>query len=170
MSIGADQRNKIVAFGASGANSDSLQREKLAAQQKDPAVMARIATSEFQGYAGATVSIDAAFFEDGTCVGPDLTGAFATFKAHVDARRDLLQGIVAAQNKGMTSDQIFEYVSSVANSSVMPDPSDRAASYNYFRKIYAQELINVRARQGDEKALAFASSPLQKQWVNLRKQ
>jgi len=52
----------------------------------------------------------------------------------------------------------------------MPDPSDRAASYNYFRKIYAQELINVRARQGDEKALAFASSPLRKQWVNLRKQ
>jgi len=88
----------------------------------------------------------------------------------VDARRDLLQGIVAAQNKGMTSDQIFEYVSSVANSSVTPDPSDRAASYNYFRKIYAQELINVRARQGDEKALAFASSPLRKQWVNLRKQ
>jgi hypothetical protein len=168
-SIGADEANSFGSLGSSGASQSDMQQSRDAAQQKDMGALARIASSEFQDFTAATVSIDGAIFEDGSFVGPDSTNFFATSKAHCDARHDLLAGIAAAKQKGMTNDQIFAFVASVADAAVTLNPSDPTASYNYFRKIYARELISVRAKQGDERALAFVLNPLRKQWVNLRK-
>ena len=57
----------------------------------DPNTLRDRAMEQFGKYSDVTVSIDGAFFDDGTFVGPNTTGFFEEIAAQVKARRDLLE-------------------------------------------------------------------------------
>lgn len=139
----------------------------------DRTEMLRRYSAELANYTDLTVSIDGAFFDDGTFVGPDAAGFFAQTKAMIDARSDLLNEIASELSKpGKSRDDVFTQVEAIANqaetelkSSSTPDDY-----YNHFKKAYASELLRVKNSQGVEQGLATALRPMRKPWPMLRKQ
>ncbi len=115
-----------------------------------------------------TVSIDAAFFDDGTFVGPDTTNFFDQTKAVIAARRDLLNEIAVGLS---TPDEVYKHVEKISNRSFEPvDSSSKPADYyNYFKTIYAKDVLQVIKLHGLDKALKMAATPLKKPWKTLRK-
>jgi hypothetical protein len=128
--------------------------------------------SELAKYSEITVSIDGAFFDDGTFVGPDTTGFFAQTKAMIDAKSDLLNEMNLQLGKTNASrEEVFSQVEATAK---LPDINLNSKStptdyYNYYKKSYADEMLRVRQTLGDDKALTSALHPLRKPWPKLRK-
>jgi len=123
-------------------------------------------------YAEITVSIDGAFFDDGTFVGPDTSNFFAQTKAVIDARRDLLNEIaIGLSNPAMTTDSLYGHIEETATQQSEPIDSDSTPTdyYNYFKKFYASDILQTKKLHGQDKALAMAVHPINKRWARLRK-
>jgi len=123
-------------------------------------------------YAEITVSIDGAFFDDGTFVGPDISNFFAQTKAVIDAKRDLLNEIaVGLSNPAMTRDSLYGHIQETATQSSEPIDSGSTPTdyYNYFKKFYAGDILQTKKLHGQDKALAMAIQSMNKPWARLRK-
>jgi hypothetical protein len=123
-------------------------------------------------YAEITVSIDAAFFDDGTFVGPDTSNFFAQTKAVIDARRDLLTEIaIGLSNSDMNRETLYGQIQETANQPAEPIDSGSTPTdyYNYFKKFYASEILKTKMLHGQDKALAMAVHPMNKPWARLQK-
>lgn len=128
--------------------------------------------NEAAKFAQITVSIDGAFFEDGTFVGPDTSNFFAQTKAMIDARRDLLDEIAAGlSTSGTTTDSLYERLKeTAAQSSVEIDSASTPADYyHYFKKFYANDILKTKEIHGQNKALEIAIRPRNKSWATLGK-
>lgn len=128
--------------------------------------------SELAKYAEITVSIDGAFFDDGTFVGPDSTGFFAQTKAMIDAKSDLLNEINLELSRPSASRE--EVFSKVAAAASQPEINLNSSStpidyYNFYKKSYADEILRAKQVSGEDKALALALRPLRKPWPKLHK-
>ena len=120
-----------------------------------------------------TVSIDAAFFEDGTFVGPDTSNFFAQTKAVIDAKRDFLNELAGGlSNSGTTKDSLYEHLQETATQPVesIDSTSTPADYYNYFKKLSASEFLKSKDVQGEDKAIATSLRPIKKPWAKLRKE
>ncbi len=118
-------------------------------------------------YTDLTVSIDGAFFDDGTFVGDDESGFFAQVKAEVDARRDLLNELMAESKKGdEAKEQLIKHIEIIAAARVpaLTSKSLPQDYYNFYRSRNAKEFLSSRKYLGEEKAIASAIEPTKKAW------
>lgn len=127
---------------------------------------------ELSKYSDITFSIDGAFFDDGTFVGPDVTGFFGETKAMIGARYDVLNEIMRGVSKpGKHKEEVFKEVETMANEPevTLNSKSTFDDQYKYYKKRYAEEILRSRRGVGDEKALKLALRPMNKPWRILQK-
>jgi hypothetical protein len=139
--------------------------------QPDRMTLLRRYGDELAKYSDVMLSIDGAFFDDGTFVGPDTTGFFDKTKAEIDAQYDLLSEIARRLSSGKSGGDILN---ELADASQRPgvrinSKSSAADYYDFHKKRLANELSRSRSVVGDEKALAMALSSIKRPWRNLRK-
>ncbi len=110
------------------------------------------------GSGGLTVTLDGAFFEDGTFVGPDRAGYFDIFKAEVTARHDLMARVVAASKARQGLAQVASEIESAlpAQKPQLRPGATPGDYYEYYKNLYATEFLNVRNKLGDQGALGLA--------------
>jgi hypothetical protein len=126
---------------------------------------------ELAQYTNITVSLDGAFFDDGTFVGPDSTGFFAKVEAMQNARYDLLSSVKKNIDQGRPPDEVFRNLKEIENGPA-PDLSSSSSPTDYysaFRKATAAELLRVRETSGDAKPVERVMQKLRKPWPVLRK-
>jgi hypothetical protein len=129
-------------------------------------------STQAEEFAEISVSIDGAFFDDGTFVGPDTSNFFAQIKAVIDARRDLLNEIaIGLSNPAMTTDSLYGRIQETAAhpSESIDSSSTPSDYYNYFKKFYASDILQTKKLHGQDKALAMAVQSMNKPWARLRK-
>lgn len=112
-------------------------------------------------YTDITVYVDGVFFDDGSFVGEDTTGFFDTMSAQVNAKRDLMDDISDQFERGKSKDDIFSELEtrvSLTDSRVINLAANRSpeAHYDFFRKLYAKQLLGLKKVYGDEKLIAMA--------------
>lgn len=126
---------------------------------------------ELSQLAGITISLDGAFFDDGTFVGPDNTGFFAKVKSLLDAKRDILIEVKQGLERGKSAHEVFSRIEETAGEpTAEPNSQPSAAShYKKNKKDTAAELLRIRSASGDEKAVEFALTLLRNRWLDLKK-
>jgi hypothetical protein len=160
-------------FGLMGGSPDQGAIDQLQQTgQPDEQAMLNILTTELQSYSNITISIDGVFFEDGTFVGPNSTQFFEKVQANVNAKRDLLEEIAFDMQRHRNIEEIFSEVEQLANS---PDDLKNPVvtpteHYNYYKKIYAKEILQMRKALTDKPAILTALEPLRRSWKTLKKQ
>ncbi len=126
--------------------------------------------SELSQSTSITVSLDGAFFDDGTFVGPDNTDFFAKVEAMRNGRRDAFLTIVNDRKQGKTDKEIFNHVEELATAKVdfgrAPTPTDY---YSRFKKETAAELLRIKVLEGENRTVLRAQAKMQKPWPQLRK-
>ena len=124
-------------------------------------------------FAEITVSIDAAFFEDGTFVGPDSTNFFAQTKAVIDAKRDFLNELAAGVSNSSTNKALlYTHLQQTASEPVESIDSTSTPDdyYKYFKKLSAREFLKMKDVQGQDQAIETSLRPIKKPWAKLRKE
>lgn len=122
-------------------------------------------------YTEITVSIDGAFFDDGTFVGPDLHGLFDKMQARVEAKRDLVLGMAKKIELKMDIEEALQEAESKAGDvdisfDVNSTPAD---DYKYFSKFFANQFRQLRKFYGNNKILAHILRSAKKPEPKLRK-
>ena len=137
-------------------NDTSVEPSALAADQGYRTYLQSIVTRLGGGH--LTVTLDGAFFEDGTFVGPDRIGYFDIFKAQVTARHDLMARVVAANKAGQGLAQVASEIetSLPASRNELRAGATPADHYEHYKNLYATEFLNVRKKLGDQGALGLA--------------
>jgi len=113
-------------------------------------------TAQLSRATDVTVSLDGVIFDDGTFVGPNVTGFFEQMQAMVNAKVDLLHDIAASSQQG----NLDQALDSIAAMSREPDVKFNSKSsaddfYHYFRKLYADEITNKHHAYGKEKLVPY---------------
>jgi len=148
---------------------DEAEQIKQGARFSESELLQRYA-SELSKYVNVTVSIDGAFFDDGTFVGDDSTGFFAATNAQVEARHDLLNEMALGLSKN-TKREVFNQVEVVADQPDVTLTSDSTPTdhYNFWKKFYAKNVLAIRNTYGEENGMTAALYPRQKPWRKLQK-
>jgi hypothetical protein len=133
-------------------------------------LLARI-VKDLSGYASMTASLDGAFFDDGTFVGPNSTGFFEQVVALRDARRDLLNEIDSKGKSGANHGKIFSELQSLTEKTriKLGKSSTLIDYYNKFKADFAEQVIRINKISGSEEALKFALESSGRSWPTLRK-
>jgi hypothetical protein len=116
-----------------------------------------------------SVSLDGAFFDDGTFVGPDTTGFFARVEAMRNGQRDALRDMINDKRLGRSDAEVFKHLEDVANQRVTTNPKEPSEFYNRYKKDTANEFLRLRAVDGETKTLRRAENKLKGPWPELRK-
>lgn len=102
-----------------------------------------------------TVSIDGAFFEDGTFVGPNSSNFFERIQAEVRAKTDLLRNLEQANKQGKSEEAFAAIEAKTQEISAKlgsePTPEDY---YTFYTKIFADEITGLKNAYGKETALS----------------
>lgn len=118
-----------------------------------------------------TISVDGAFFDDGTFVGPNTTGYYERIEAQVRAKRDLLEEMNKAAGQGKKADEVFQVLDqyrSLPQSSLGGEPTPSEV-YDFWKKTYADE-AHRRKGAGAQPVLDSLISQYRKAWPGLKKQ
>ena len=138
----------------------------------DRGMLLRRFSEEAAQYSDVTVSVDGAFFDDGTFVGPDTTNFFSHTKAAIDAKRDLLQGIRSdVSNNKRSRAEIYKHLDETVRQEVdsLDAESSPAEYYKHFTAMYAKDILRLKTTHGEDKALTIAVLPLNRPWPTLTK-
>src|SRR6185295_4351954 len=97
-----------------------------------------------------TVSLDGVFFDDGTFVGPNVSGFFERIQAMVSAKLDLISEIALANEQG----KVEEAFDSVRAKGVVADVKITSEStpedyYRYYSKLFAGEISAMKMHYGN---------------------
>jgi hypothetical protein len=140
-------------------------------QKLDTNELREIAAGQLAKYTDTTVSLDGAFFEDGTFVGPNTTGFFEEIGAQIKAKSDLLEEISRRIHSSASKQEILQDLESIANQTIKPlDPKSTPNDhYNYYRMFYAKQVVRSRRRLNDDEAVAQAMHSKDRGWPELRK-
>lgn len=108
-----------------------------------------------------TISLDGAFFDDGTFVGPDQSGFFDRFKAQVTAKQDVMNQVLDGVAKGQSVESIADQLkASVPSTGGLLERTLQTATpadwYQFFRSRDVSSFLSTRAAYGDDKAVDFA--------------
>jgi hypothetical protein len=125
---------------------------------------------ELGKFADVTVAIDGVFFDDGTFVGDNSSGFFERISAQIKARRDFLDDL-NSRSRNKTNDELQAFAASIAGQPATHPNSKSTPNeyYNYWRTLYAQEVLSSCQVMGNEKALRMALSSIEKPWRVLTK-
>lgn len=120
-------------------------------------------------FASISVSLDGAFFDDGTFVGPDTTGFFARVEAMRNGRRDTLLEMINDKRLGKSDAEVFKHLADLANQKVATNPKEPSEFYNSYKRDTANEFLRLRAVDGEAKTLGRAENKLKGPWPKLKK-
>jgi len=114
-------------------------------------------------YTDITVSIDGVFFDDGSFVGPDMSGFFDRMKAQVEAKRALRNSIAEGIKENKSEEEIFKEMQAKADMDVKPATDEATVTdyYDYCTKLFAGQIVLQRKIYGHkvvEDALRLANS------------
>lgn len=127
---------------------------------------------DLENAASITITLDGAMFEDGTFVGPDNSGYFNQLKAQINAKYDLLNGILKALQQNKQPTEIYATLQAFVEAPeiTLSTNSTPTEYYNFYRGIYATEILEIRtAFNNDEQSLSYILTPLKRSWLNLHK-
>jgi hypothetical protein len=168
-SLGGDYNGTATGYAGGSSDPATLDQLRLAAKEKRLPSVEDAAHADLQKYKSMTVSIDGVFFEDGTFLGPDTTGFFATVEAYVNAKRDLLQEINFAVKNKRSLDEIFTYIEELASSPLPNKRLSQADLYNLYKKANAEEMLRLRTASNGQRAVEIELHQYQKKWPKLKK-
>lgn len=125
---------------------------------------------------GVTVTLDGAFFEDGTFVGPNTSGFFERTSMQIDAKNHMIQEVLRRLNQGDTPADVMKYLSAKADTlgEANPPAGHRAKPeeiYKYEEKRFLDDALGIRAFAGDDELAVRRILQYNKptQHLNLRK-
>jgi hypothetical protein len=118
-----------------------------------------------------SVSLDGAFFDDGTFVGPDTTNLFAKLQAEIAAQKDVAGVVNQGLKEEKSPQDISRQVEEIARDPRLRQFDDPALSnhYNHFAKLFARELLNIKEAKGNGNMLKHAKRILDTEYPVLRK-
>jgi hypothetical protein len=123
-----------------------------------------------------TVTLDGAFFEDGTFVGPNTSGFFERTSMQIDAKRHMVQEILRRLNQGDTPADVMKYLSAKADTlgEANPPAGPRAKPEELYKseeKRFLDDALGIRAFAGDDELAVRRILQYNKptQHLNLRK-
>jgi hypothetical protein len=139
----------------------------------EPTLLASLSTvrTELAHYTAIGITVDGAFFEDGSYVGPDSNNFFSRVEALLNAKRDTCLEILQSSAQGLSTEQIYKHLEDVAKEPNV-DSSDaptKANLYRKYKKDVASEILRTRSTSGDARAVEFATRLLGNKWPELRK-
>lgn len=108
-----------------------------------------------ESYTDITASIDGAFFDDGSFVGPDSTNFFNLLKAQVDAKLEVIDTLSESIKLKKTKAEIFRAIEANLNDPIahLTYQSTPAEHYNYFKKFFSAYFLKLRQVSGEDKTL-----------------
>src|ERR1041385_6363304 len=164
--IGRDGRPTV----AVEATAERLQKIQQG-QKLDTDELREIAAAQLSKYTDITVSLDGAFFDDGTFVGPDSTEFFEEMSAQIKASSDLLDEISRRVHSSVPKQEILQDLESIANQATKSLGPNSTANdhYNYYRIYYAKHVVRSRKPLGDDEAITEARRSKDRGWAELRK-
>lgn len=125
---------------------------------------------------GVTVTLDGAFFEDGTFVGPNTSGFFERTSMQIDAKNHIVQEMLRRLNQGDAPADIMKYLSAKADTLGEANaPAGHRAKpeeiYKYEEKRFLDDALGIRAFAGDDELAVRRILQYNKptQHLNLRK-
>ena len=150
------------------AENESVKR---ALMERNTDYLANKLANNLEQVVSVTVSLDGAFFDDGTFVGPDETQFFSKVKAQLDAKYDLHNRIKKMFSSGKPPEKVLQYINNFAN---MPrghlgGDSSPSQFYDFFMRIYAQEISRIWGVSGHESVARFVETSTSAPWASLRK-
>lgn len=127
--------------------------------------------AELAQYINFTVTLDGAFFDDGTFVGLDNTGFFAKVEAKRNAKRDLILELKQELQRGASKRQAFKHIEQLANGpeSELDSKSKPADHYGKYKKDAAATFLQMRKSVGDDRASELILEQIQEPVPELRK-
>jgi hypothetical protein len=125
--------------------------------------------AHLERYIEITATIDAAIFDDGSFVGTNSSGFFERANAAINANRDLLNEVESAQTDRQKP--IYKHIEDAANKGIdmLDSTSTPTDYYDYFKALYANDILQSRSRFGDDKALSRALAQKRKAWPKLHR-
>ena len=156
------------------ANDDSSNSALSANSGGGIGTSADIKNTDLAGIRSITVSIDGAFFADGTFVGENDTKYFERTKAEISAKYDMLQDIKNRLEKGEQPGNVMKHLEDVSSTLNAPEfltgPDEPTDVYNFFKKMYLNEVLQRRAIAGNDGLLLKRILPTTfDRWPVLRK-
>jgi hypothetical protein len=177
LEVSARKRGTYEPTGSGGVFSSlhgggDQEEVKQALQTGDHRVLQDVLVNELKQASSLTVSLEGAFFDDGSFVGPDSTGFFDRVKAILEAEHDFLAEISLGVKERQDTGAIFRHIQELANTSTAPlgpaaTPGDL---YAHYKKRYASKLLRARGYVDDERLIARTLLPLRKKWLMPHKQ
>ena len=119
-----------------------------------------------------TVSLDGAFFEDGTFLGANSSGYFEQIKAQVDARIDLLNEVASALAQQADMDKVLDSIASRPYVSTRPTylESKPEELYSFYAGLFAREIAGLRNTYGSKRTAAYLADQQARKRPTLKKE
>jgi hypothetical protein len=169
-SFGESEEGTLGAYG-SGTKEKQAEKSFQQNQGKNINSISNRLIADLQNYTAITVSIDGVFFQDGTFIGSNSTNFFEKVQAHMDAKRELLEEILFSTKRNISTEEIFAEVEELANrqTDFLSSTSSTTDYYNYYKKLYAEEILQMRKAMDSKRAIAMSLEGLRTSWVKLKK-
>jgi hypothetical protein len=175
------ERNKVMAGaeGIIGPNSTwfisldgpALRVDGSSEGQAEESMFVPQAQEIAKEFSKVTIAVDGLFFDDGTFLGADTTGLFTEVESQMDARYEVLSEVESGLRAGAKVEEIFRKLELRAS---QPKPqlvgsASRIEYMNFFRVLFAQNVLGMKNVFGTEKAIEDVHQQLSKPWVHLRR-
>jgi hypothetical protein len=169
-SLGENEEGTISGYAGGSRDQAALDQFRRDKDKRPTSKLDRV-IAELQSYTSINISIDGVFFQDGTFVGTNKTNFFVQVQANVDAKRDLLDEIAFAVKRNRSAEEILSDIEELAGSpNVLISPGATTTDYyNYYKRIYADEIVHMRNAMDSQRAIAMSLQALRKQWPKLKR-
>jgi hypothetical protein len=147
---GDGQEISLTPVSTTGAKSDTEILQKL----EQTGLLTGVG-KELNHTVGVTVTLDGAFFEDGTFVGPNTSRFFERTSMQIDAKNHMVQEILKRLNQGDTPADVMKYLSAKADTlgEANSPAGQRAKPEEIFKseeKRFLDDALGIRAFAGDD--------------------
>ena len=105
--------------------------------------------TEYNDANALEISIDAAIFDDGECIGPNESALDQHFRSYIDAKQDYYRIILQGLNSGMSLDEAFAPIEAVVKENPGLDSRDVRTMW---KRVAAPEVRKWRLKYGDAAA------------------
>ncbi|MEN3334624.1 MAG: hypothetical protein V7641_3989 [Blastocatellia bacterium] len=168
-SLSEGDSGTITGYATGSADSAVLDQVRQNAKDKRFPSLVDHVMADIKDYKSFTVSLDGVFYEDGTFVGPDTTGFFASVETCVNAKRDLLEEIAFAVQHNRSMDEIFNYVEELASTALPVGKLNQGNLYNIYKRMDAEEMLRMRTAMSSQKAVEMSLRQYRQAWPTLKK-
>jgi hypothetical protein len=118
-----------------------------------------------------TIIADGIFFDDGEFVGPDEANFFTLVKTQLDARYEILEGVLNELKLGKDVNEVFKGLEQIGDRGGQYPPEEAAPTElrAFYKGFFARDILGHKNVFGPDKAIETVQQQLSKPWVKLRK-